>query len=107
MKLHKVKEKINRKGKYFPDVICNGKTYVTDKNGYVNLPVAMETDKVKPATVDEVKSQKKNSGNKESSKDKSLSEMTVKELKEIAKKNKIGKFEKMNKDELIKAIEKK
>lgn len=107
MKLHKVKEKINRKGKYFPDVICDGKTYSADKKGFVSLPVTVDNKFVRPATAKESKSLNKDSGNKESSKDKSLFEMTEKELKAIAKKNKIDKFEKMNKDELIKAIEKK
>lgn len=84
MKLHKVKEKINRKGKYYSDVICDGKVYSADKNGFVNLPISMENKNVKPVTVDEVKKAKNDS-------DKSLSEMTIKELKEIAKNNKRGK----------------
>ena len=91
----------------YKSIILDGVVYNPDKDGILDLPKEVKNKYISKLSADEIKTSKKDSDNTESSKDKGLSEMTVKELKEIAKKNKIGKFKKMNKDELIKAIEKK
>lgn len=103
--LHKVKgrEYINNNIKTvkYKDVILGGKVYHPDKNGIIDLPKEVKNKYVSKLSADEVKAE-----NKDNAKDKSLSEMTVKELKIIAEEKEIKNFDKMKKEELVKAIEK-
>jgi len=82
------------------DIILDGEIYRPGKNGIVDLPKKYNHPDLTELSADEVKALNKDSDNK------SLSDMTVKELKEIAEKKEIEGFDKMKKDELIKAIEK-